>query len=143
MKIEQLMTKDVRCCRASDSLEVAAQILWDRCCGSVPVVAEDGSGKVVGMITDRDICMAAYTQGRKLSEIPVSSAMSKEVVTCAPSDSVDELLESMRHAHVRRLPVVDEASHLLGLVSITDVARDAGAKSFAKVGETLSAINQR
>ena len=142
MKVEQLMTKDVHTCRPTDTLDVVAQILWDRDCGALPVVADDDSGRVVGMITDRDVCMAAYTQGRALKEVEVGSAMSSPVVVCAPSSLVQEALESMGSAQVRRLPVVDDANHLLGLLSLADVARNGGAKSSAKAGETLSVIAQ-
>ena len=73
MKVEQLMSRDVKTCQATEMLNRAAQLMWENDCGCVPVVDEDG--RAVGMITDRDVCMAAYTQGRLLDALPVASAM--------------------------------------------------------------------
>jgi CBS domain-containing protein len=72
MNISQLMNRNVATCRPEDNLAIAAGKMWDRDVGCLPVVGADGS--VVGMITDRDVCMGAYTQGRPLHEIPVSVA---------------------------------------------------------------------
>ena len=77
MKIQNLMTRDVRTCRREDVLVEAARIMWENDCGSVPVV--DAQRHVVGMITDRDICMAAYTRGQRLADMTVESAMSKTI----------------------------------------------------------------
>src|SRR5438046_1875104 len=77
MKVEEIMSVDLETCRLEDTLNRPAQIMWEHDCGVVPVV--DGEARVVGIITDRDICIAAYTQGRPLSEIPVSSACSQNV----------------------------------------------------------------
>jgi CBS-domain-containing membrane protein len=77
------------------------------------------------MITDRDICMAAYTQGKPLQEIRVQSAMSKDVVSCKSTDSLEQAEELMRRNKVRRLPVVDAEKRLVGLLSLHDVARAA------------------
>jgi len=124
MKVEELFTQDVRCCRPEDNLSVPAQIMWENDCGCVPVV--DGSLRVVGMITDRDLCMAAYTQGRRLAEIEVGGVMSKNVLSCRPSDSVQCAGELLRGAQIRRLPVVDDSDRLVGLLSLNDIAREFG-----------------
>jgi CBS domain-containing protein len=121
MKVGDLMTRDVGTCLASDSLNDVARIMWERDCGCVPVVDEGGT--VVGMITDRDVCMAAYTQGRRLMYMTVGSAVSKHVVTIGESESLQRAEELMRDAQVRRLPVVDSARRLVGLLSLSDLAR--------------------
>ena len=128
MKVEQLMTKDVRACRPSHPLNCAAQILWEYDCGIVPIVDEEGLGKVVGTLTDRDICMAAYTQGRNLSEMQVDLAMARKVYSCTPAATLEEAMEKMREAQVGRLPVVDEAGQLLGMISLADIAHAAKAQ---------------
>ena len=88
MNVGQLMTRTVHACNPDDPLHVAAQIMWEQDCGCVPVVVdEEGGSRVVGMLTDRDVCMAAYTQGKALAVIKVSSAMSREVCSCRPTDS--------------------------------------------------------
>src|SRR5690606_13492966 len=99
---------------------------------------------VVGIITDRDICMAAYLQGRPLAEIPVRSAMSREVVACAPSDSIASVESLMQRRQVRRVPAIDERGHPNGLLSQNDIVRDAAERrrsgSDRSVVETLAAI---
>lgn len=115
------MKDDVLTISADDSLAQAARLLWDCDCGALPVV--DGTGKLVAMITDRDICMAVYTQGCDPGGLSVGSAMSQCVHTCAPDDSIQRVLEIMSEHQVRRVPVVDGSERLLGIVSLADVAR--------------------
>jgi CBS domain-containing protein len=150
MKVEQLMTRTVESCHPGDCLNRPAQIMWEHDCGIVPVVAEgNGSGRVVGMISDRDVCMAAYTQGRPLQEIPVASAMAHEVCSCRASDAIAVALRVMETNQVRRLPVVDQDDQLIGIVSLADIAREAqhehGTKraeiSDLAVAEALEAIS--
>ena len=86
MNVGELMSRDVRTCATSDSLNDAARIMWEADCGCAPVVEADGT--VVGMITDRDICMAAYTQGRRLMQMTVESTASKNVVTIGKVESL-------------------------------------------------------
>jgi CBS domain-containing protein len=126
MNVEQLMTRNVQTCHAGDPLNAAAQIMWERNCGCVPVVEqEDGAARLVGMITDRDICMAAYTQGQPLSSMPVAIAMAKEVCVCQGTDSIDTALKILQGHQLHRLPVLDQDNHLIGLLSLADVAREA------------------
>jgi CBS domain-containing protein len=149
MKVQDLMTTEVGSCRAFDGADRAAQIMWERDCGAVPVLDQEGS--VVAMLTDRDLCMAAMTQGRALSEIRVSSAMSKSLWACRPDDDLSQAEALMRMRKVRRLPVVDAEGRLLGILSLSDLARASMApgrgkaqkKSVApsEVGATLGAIS--
>ena len=149
MRVMELMTTEAGSCRAYDSVDKGAQIMWEQDCGAVPVVDQDGV--VVAMLTDRDICMAAFTQGRALSEIRVSSAMSQDLWTCRPEDDVALAEDRMRSHQVRRLPVVDAEGRLVGVLSLSDLAREAGAQARAKakkktvkyadVGETLSLVS--
>lgn len=123
MNVDELMAKEVKTCGPRATLNVAAQIMWETDCGCVPVVG-DGA-QVVGMVTDRDICMAAYTRGAPLWDITVESAMSKQVHACHPGDTLTKAEEIMRRYQVRRLPVVDQGGHLVGLLSLADIAREA------------------
>lgn len=97
-------------------------------------------GQVVGTITDRDICMAAYTQGKRLSELPIATVMPHEVFSCSPDDS-SEVAESIMQRHqVRRLPVIDRTGKLVGVLSVNDLAtKQAPPREIAK---TLTAICQ-
>jgi len=119
--VSEVMSRDVRTCTDEETLDVAARILWESDCGSVPVVHPDRK-RVVGMLTDRDICMASYTTGRPLHELQVGSARSRQAWCCPSSATVAEALAMMRHRQVNRLPVVDAEDHLVGLLSLADVA---------------------
>jgi CBS domain-containing protein len=148
MIIERLMSHEVNTCNPDQPLSEAARLMWEHDCGCVPVVASDR--RVVGMITDRDICMSAYTRGRGLQELRIADAMSRDVRTCRADDTVEEAEATMRSAQVRRLPVVDDREQLVGLISLSDLAREAarehGSKrrdvSDADVGNTLAAITR-
>lgn len=122
MKVSELMTKEVRACHRQDSLNRAAQLMWENDCGAVPVV--DSDLKVIGMLTDRDICMAAYTQGVALAGASVGNAMSRNVCVCNPSDNIASAAERMRARRIRRLPVVDDQECLIGILSMSDIARE-------------------
>jgi CBS-domain-containing membrane protein len=123
MKVSDLMTKEVRACHRHDSLNRAAQLMWENDCGAIPVV--DAEMKVIGMLTDRDICMAAYTQGVALVDASVGGVMSQNVSACNPSDNIAAAAERMRERQIRRLPVVDEKGRLVGILSVSDIAREA------------------
>lgn len=150
MRVEQVMTPNVEACRPGDSLDAAARIMWGRDCGCVPVVEPaGGSARLVGIITDRDVCMAAYTQGRALPEIDVRSAMATQVYSCRPRDSLAGALKVMEKHQLRRLPVVDQDGRLVGLLSLADAAREAAREharrtkeiTDRRIGEVLEAIS--
>ena len=150
MKVQRLMTKQVGSCRSHENLETAAQVMCELDCGCVPII--DSDSKVIGMLTDRDICMAAYYQGRTLGEIPVSSAMSREVYACFPEDDLTVAERIMESKQVRRLPVINEGRHLVGLLSLDDIAiraaKEEGKKRVLKglkpteVAHTLAVVCQ-
>jgi CBS domain-containing protein len=121
-------------CTQDDSLSRSAQIMWDADCGAVPVV--DGEGAVVGMITDRDVCMAAYTRGLPLEAMTVGSAMSKQVFSCTPEASIGQALRLMAEKQVRRLPVTENGK-LVGVVSLADVARDIARQGGGRIPTSL------
>jgi len=130
MKVKDLMVSDVKCCGTFDTLNTAAQLMWDNDIGRVPVVDKDGH--VIGMLTDRDICMAAYIQGAPLTDSVVTGAMSKQVFFCAPDNDVAVAEELMRGKQVRRLPVIDAQGHLAGIISLNDIAREAAREAGLK-----------
>jgi CBS domain-containing protein len=123
MNVEQVMTHKVFACGPNDSLAEAAGAMWNHDVGCVPVV--DAESKPLAMITDRDICMCAYLTGKSLGELTVASAMSKELISCKPSDSAERAEALMRSSQIRRLPVVDEVGKLVGVVALNDLARTA------------------
>ena len=125
MQIEQLMTRSPKTCRPGTSLSDAARLMWENDFGCLPVIDDDGSGRLVGMITDRDICMAAYFAERPLSQIKVVEAMTKDVRGCNAGDDLAEARAIMRETAVRRLPVIDALERVIGLMSLADLAREA------------------
>jgi len=117
------MCREVESCRVEDDLNRPAQLMWELDIGSVPVV--EGAGEVIGMITDRDVCMAAYTRGLPLSAIRVGEVMSRDLESCAPGTSAEVALSIMMEARVRRLPVIHPEDGLVGILSLCDFAQAA------------------
>jgi CBS domain-containing protein len=149
MTIEPIMSRDVQRCRPDDTLNYAALQLWERDCGSLPVCAGHGDDEVIGMLTDRDICMAALFQGKPLHELKVADAMSRDIRVAKADDRVEDVELLMRELKIRRVPVTDETGRLVGIVTLADfaraargraTARRAGALSERDVGHTLAAI---
>ncbi len=147
MKIAELMTRNVRTCAPDDTLHAAAALMWEADCGCLPVV--DSDRRVVGMLTDRDVCMAAFTQGVTLNATFVSSAMSRRVYAASADDSVSNIEKLMQEKQVRRVPIVDERERLVGIVSLADLARHTDESRLTRainalgVAKTLAAISER
>ena len=145
MKVADLMTSEVQACSTHDSLNAAARIMWDHDCGCAPVV--DTHGKLIGIVTDRDICMAAYTQGVPLQAIRVERAMSPKVISCARTDDLDTAHHLMRTHEIHRLPVVDSRGKPIGILSLSDVINhwhgDRAAEQAVEIAATFLAIRRR
>jgi CBS domain-containing protein len=122
MFVAELMTRNTSSVRADQTLADAAQLMWDCDCGALPVVEDDGA-RVIGMLTDRDICMATWSHGAQPGAIRVRDAMSKDLVHCLGNDSIARAESLMRASQVRRLPVVDGDKRLVGILSLADIAR--------------------
>jgi CBS domain-containing protein len=123
MNVEQIMNREVKTCHPQDSLNRAAQIMWENACGAVPVV--DENSRPVGFLTDRDICMAAYTQGKPLEALLVEAAMARKVVCCRVEDDLGPAAQVMRQNQVRRLLVTGSDGKLAGLLTLDDLACEA------------------
>jgi CBS domain-containing protein len=150
MKVEDVMTKAVASCAVNDTLNDAARVMWERDCGIVPVLAGGTDRHVLGVVTDRDVCMAAYTKGRSLEQIRVGEIMSNRVSYCRAQDEVKTAEQIMQQAQVHRLPVLDDGDGLLGVISLADIARASARRSRGgqaavtplEIGETLAAIRK-
>lgn len=145
MNIQEIMSTPPVTCGVYDNLNTAAKLMWENDCGSLPVISSDGD--IVGMVTDRDICMATYTRGHAPQEIPVSEAMAKEVFSCHADDSLDTAERLMSEKQVRRIPIVDAGGRPVGLLSLGDIARYAASARKKnglerEVTQTLAAICQ-
>jgi len=137
LEVGDLMTRNVVSVRAGEPLSSAAKLLWDYDCGVVPVL-EDVGDRVIGMVTDRDICMATWSRNLAPSMISTAEVMSRGLVYCSPTDDIESAEGIMRSRKVRRLPVVDSAGKLVGILSLTDIARVARQPSAARPGFDLS-----
>lgn len=140
MQTKQRMTMGTASCLVSDTLAHAASLLWDNDCGCIPVVDEDH--RVQGIITDRDICMAALLTGKRLDELGVDDSMAKDVFGVGPDDSLVSAEMLMRSKGVHRLPVVDAGHKLLGMLCSNDLLRwaDDGRSSGAKPTDAVRLV---
>jgi|SRR5579862_8256828 len=142
MIVAEVMKPEPSACSPDDSLRVAAQIMWERDCGSVPVT--DRGGRAVGMITDRDICMAAYLRDMRLGECAIGEIMARPVVACRPSDPIEKAESTMRQYRIRRLTVIDDTGHLVGVLSLNDLVlatpRPAIGRKARQQDEVLSTL---
>jgi CBS domain-containing protein len=142
MKTEDVMTREVHTCLPDTDLGLAAMQMWEGDFGVLPVVAD--GGEVVGMITDRDICMAAASRNKAPGEIRVEEVMTGQVYSCSVDDNIHDALKVMEQRRVRRLPVL-EHGRIVGLLSLNDLALKARSSKLADltaqdVEETLKAI---
>jgi CBS domain-containing protein len=148
MKVKEIMSTNAKVCAITDNLSAAAGLMWENDCGCLPVVAE--GEKVVGLITDRDICMAANLKNRNLWNIAVEDVISDKLFACKPEDDIQTALKTMQESKVRRLPVVAADGTLEGILSMNDIVlkaeepreKKASELSYADVVKTYKSICQ-
>ena len=133
MKVKDVMMRTPASCTAETNLGTAVEILWNRNCGILPVV--NAQQQVVGVVTDRDVCIALVTRNRLAGEITVGEVASGKVSTCKPDDDVRAALATMAHAHVRRLPVLNADGKLEGILSMDDIVAHSEARVPGKTTE--------
>lgn len=129
MKVEDAMTKRVATCLVSDFVSDAARLMDREGLGSLCVLADDGSGRLAGVLTDRDVCLAVARGESRLAELHVRALMSADLHVCHAGDELKQALLEIETCGRRRLPVVDDAGRLQGLLTLTDLAElAAGAQ---------------
>jgi CBS domain-containing protein len=145
MKVKEVMTPDAKAIWLTESLADAAKEMWENDCGALPVI-KDGR-KVVGMLTDRDICMASAMRDRNPSAISVEEVMNATVYAAEAEENVEQALQTMREHKIRRLPVLNLEGELQGIVSMNDIVLKAKARNgkkpaidYADVVKTYQAI---
>ena len=146
MKVQDVMTRNVATCRPNSTLAEAAGLMWQHDCGVIPII--DDQKKVVGVITDRDICMAVALNNRLASEVAVTEVSSGKVFAGSPQSDVDELLATMKNKKILRVPVVESDGRIVGIVSFSDLVQHSeearGLKkpeiSYEQVVDTRKAI---
>jgi CBS domain-containing protein len=119
MRVQDVMTRNVKSSQPEATVDQAAMMMWDYDCGVLPVV--DYDGRVMGMITDRDIAIAAATRGLLTTQIRVGDVMSGNVHACAEDEDIKSALLTMRREKVRRLPVINYEGKLAGILSLNDI----------------------
>jgi CBS domain-containing protein len=135
-----MMTAEPKTCNPDTTLAAAAKLMWEGDFGILPVVDD---GELVGVVTDRDMYIALATRNARASQVRIGAVATKTVSTCKPEDDVETALAAMKRARVRRLPVVDAAGTLRGIISIHDILLAAGAGKPVRnedVVDTLQAI---
>jgi CBS domain-containing protein len=132
MKAAALFHRTVTSCTDRDTLEEAAALLWRNNIGCLPVLGDDG--RLIGMITDRDIMIASFLQGSPLRSMTVSSVMVKEVMTCHAEDEIDAIVQKLLARRLRRIPVIDVDRRVVGILSLNDIARAAIANQLSAGG---------
>jgi len=137
MKVLEVMTRPPVTCDPTAGLVACARKMWDGDFGFLPVVSE--RGQVVGVVTDRDICMAVAMQDRRPSEIPVREVMTRDAHCCTVDDTVDAVMRVMQDKQIRRMPVTDSEGVLRGIVSINDLALAVGEPGTKRKGAGIPA----
>ncbi len=137
MDARDLMTKNPRTCGPHDSVRAVLAIMREEDCGIVPITEGNGEGRVVGVVTDRDIALNLGETDDRPSNVPVSRVMTSAIVFVEPNADVDEVTRKMRDAQVRRI-LVCENGRLLGVIATADLAREAKTKETGRVIEKIS-----
>jgi CBS domain-containing protein len=141
MIVSEIMTTDVATCTPQSDLGHAIYVMLERDCGFVPIVNERGT--LVGVVTDRDICIAMAAHRRTPVHIRIEEVMTHPVFSCAPGDSIITALGVMSQHHVRRLPVIDREGLVHGVLAINDILlapSRPGAPTREDIVETMRAI---
>jgi CBS domain-containing protein len=126
MKIRDIMTVDPVCCAKDETAEAGAILMKELNVGVIPVVEDDKGYKLVGMLTDRDLCMSIIAQGADPKEVTLEKCMSGKLISCRPDEDVEKAIALMEAYKIRRLPVVDAEQRIQGIVSTADIALYSG-----------------
>jgi CBS domain-containing protein len=132
--IKEVMTRDVRACEPNATVADAAKVMSQEDVGPVPIVED---GRLIGIVTDRDIVVRVVAEGRDPNATTVSEIASTKLVTVSPDDDLDEALKLLAERQIRRLPVV-EGDRLVGIVAQADIARLGKDKTTGEVVEEIS-----
>jgi CBS domain-containing protein len=139
MKVGKIMTKRVVCCTGADTVQSAARLMSLRNIGALPVVADEHSRRLVGIVTDRDLCCRVLALGRSPKSVTIHEVMTRKPFTVTEEAGLAECEKLMQKNRIRRVPVVDEAGRCVGIVAQADLARWAKPKEVAK---TVAIISQ-
>lgn len=141
MKVNEVMTPNAHAIWLTESLADAAKLMWEYDCGVLPII-KDGM-KVVGLITDRDVCMGVAMRDTNPSAISVEEVMTGQVYAVNPDDNIEQALQVMQQHQIRRLPVINSEGELEGILSLNDIVLNVkDAIEYEDVVKTYQAICQ-
>lgn len=135
MNVQALMNPNVKYGGTDSTVADIIAIMEKEDCGAIPIV--NAQNKVVGIVTDRDICLALGRRPLPAAEVSVTEVMSKRVFACGPDEDVAEALQTMKDKKVRRLPVIDDKGRLVGILSMDDVVLHAEARKTDRIPRKL------
>ena len=138
-RCEDIMTPDPLCCLEIDRVQVAAQKMGERDVGALPVV-NSVSGKLIGIVTDRDLALRVIGGGLDEATTVVGDVMTTDVITCRLDDPLERVMASMSEWQIRRVPVVNEVQHVVGIIAQADLATRLQEQSWA--GAVVKEISQ-
>lgn len=139
MKVSEIMTAAPTCCSRGEKVQQAANIMRDLNVGVIPVVESETDDTLVGLVTDRDLCLGIVARGLDPASEEVSSCMSEDIVSCQADDNVEKVVALMQKHQIRRIPVVDAENHIEGIVSLADITVRAHEQDIA---ETITEISE-
>ena len=123
MKCSEIMTKNPACCLPTDTAQRAAQLMKTENVGPIPVVSDEQTKKLVGIVTDRDLALNVVAEGRDPKSTKVNEVMTTGVTACRADDDLEKATAAMEEQQVRRIPIVDENDRIVGIIAQADVAR--------------------
>jgi CBS domain-containing protein len=138
MKVREIMTSEPVCCVLTDTAQRVAQVLRDDDIGSIPVVEDQQLRKLIGMVTDRDLCCSVIADGLDPKTTTVSNLISPEVVSCRDGENVEKCERAMQDHQIRRMPVVDGEGCVIGIVSQADLALKCKPEDVSKTVAEIS-----
>ena len=138
MKVSEIMSRNPRTVTAETPIHEAARMMKDENVGILPVVEKGNKGKLVGVVTDRDIAVRCVAKGHDSSKCMVKEAMSTDVKTCLDTDTVDKLMDTMGREQIRRVPIIDERGSLVGVVAQADIVKKADDGKAERTVEKIS-----
>lgn len=134
-----IMTRNPACCLPTDNVQQAAKLMRDENVGPVPIVEDMESRRLIGIITDRDITVKVMAEGKD-GNTTIEQVMSRDLVFCRPEDNINRAIDEMARFQVRRIPVVDQDMHIVGIIAQGDIATRMGADR--ATGEVVEQISQ-
>ena len=139
-KCNEVMTKKPVCCRPDDTVAKAAQLMQSENIGSIPVIENEQTQKLVGIVTDRDLALKIVAKGLDAKSTKVEAVMTRKVVTCQAEDDMQKALDAMAEHQLRRIPIVDNDNRIVGIIAQADVATRVNEPE--KTAEMVKEISQ-